>query len=193
MPAREVSTREIVVHAITHGKSVFVPYIYRSQHRGLQKPTDMMDMLALRSEEDLNSLRPDAWGIPTLDEDSVAGRENALSGRGIGNSATTDQQTPSQSEVRGLDLMLVPGVAFDTQNRRLGHGKGFYDRYLQRYKDIVSSGGNAPMPRLGKKKGPRFDGTSLILGPQLASLSRNKCSRWARLSHVAVTTGRWMK
>src|SRR5206468_3801167 len=29
-----------------------------------------------------------------------------------------------------LDLLLVPGLAFDLQGRRLGRGKGFYDRML---------------------------------------------------------------
>ena len=31
------------------------------------------------------------------------------------------------------DIMLVPLLAYDTQNNRLGYGGGFYDRYLNKY------------------------------------------------------------
>ncbi|KAJ2121583.1 hypothetical protein IW147_004117 [Coemansia sp. RSA 720] len=30
-----------------------------------------------------------------------------------------------------LEFVVVPGVAFDAQGNRCGHGKGYYDRYLQ--------------------------------------------------------------
>jgi 5-formyltetrahydrofolate cyclo-ligase len=33
-----------------------------------------------------------------------------------------------------LDLVLVPGVAFDLQGNRLGRGKGFYDRLLKDFR-----------------------------------------------------------
>lgn len=33
-------------------------------------------------------------------------------------------------------LMLMPGVAFDSQCRRVGYGGGFYDRYLELHPDL---------------------------------------------------------
>ena len=35
-----------------------------------------------------------------------------------------------------LDAIIIPGVAFDINLNRMGHGKGYYDKYLEDFKGI---------------------------------------------------------
>ena len=51
---------------------------------------------------------------------------------------------PIKKKAKVPDLILVPTLAYDKNKYRLGYGKGFYDRYLNKYlkkfKSIVSVG-----------------------------------------------------
>lgn len=123
MPGREISTNGIVIDALRNGKKVFIPYIHPSEDDPKSK---VMDMLRLKDESDLQGLKPDAWGIPSLSADDIDLRENAIGGSGI-------SSLPATSLARSnLDLIFMPGMAFDMLNHRLGHGKGFYDKYISR-------------------------------------------------------------
>ena len=70
-----------------------------------------MDMLKLHSWQDYFSLTETAWKIKQPLEDES--RENAL-------------------DTGGLDLIVMPGLAFSEKGDRLGRGKGYYDTYLNR-------------------------------------------------------------
>lgn len=76
------------------------------QKKKILLPLVVGDDLRLLLYEGPRSLQPGAFGILEPKEDGIE-----ISGKEI-------------------DLIIVPGVAFDTEKNRMGRGKGFYDRLL---------------------------------------------------------------
>ena len=138
MPSGEISTGSIVHDALQSSKAVYVPFLRRTYTGPRGSSTAIMDMVSLHSLGDYQSLQPDRLGIPSLPPASVAGRLDCLHG-------LNDGTQP------GLDVIVMPGMAFDTALSRLGHGKGYYDAFLQRYRNALDAGkDDAPlMPLLG--------------------------------------------
>ena len=142
MPTGEIQTDAIVRHALGSGKQVFVPYLHKAQNPAPNTPKSVMDMVDLRSLSDYDSLRRDSWGIPTVGTETVNEREHIL-----------------RKGTKPLDMILMPGVAFEMDPssrflRRLGHGKGFYDYFLHRYREIHQSQG---------QRSPMVPGTDVLL------------------------------
>lgn len=106
----EVDTVPILRTLFQHNKHVFIPcYV-----------GDTMEMVRLLDMADYEQLPLTKWQIRQPDATDAERRETA------GSSG-------------GLDLILVPGVAFSSGRSagvaRLGHGMGYYDRYLHRLLD----------------------------------------------------------
>nr|CAB3264053.1 5-formyltetrahydrofolate cyclo-ligase-like [Phallusia mammillata] len=104
--ANEIQTSEILAHALGAGKKVYIP-----KYVG-----ENMDMVRLASMDDYNSLPETKWKIKQPPDADVS-RENAL-------------------DSGGLDLIVVPGVGFTPSGDRLGHGKGYYDTYIEKANKI---------------------------------------------------------
>ena len=102
----EIQTGDIVADLLQAGKQCFIPRYESSSSR--------MDMVRLHSLADLASLPTTKWNIqqPAMSEE----REEAL-------------------QTGGLDLILMPGLAFSRSGHRLGRGRGYYDRYLVRCRE----------------------------------------------------------
>lgn len=47
-----------------------------------------------------------------------------------------EPQTKNLVNPDAIDVLIIPLVAFDKCNHRIGYGGGFYDRYLQGYKGV---------------------------------------------------------
>ncbi len=101
MPA-ECQTHKLLEAAFARGKRVFVPKITSSGREDMR-------MVHVESLEQLRAFPCNSWGIP----------EPPM--------AMVDASAPPPVEI---DLVVVPGVAFDGACRRLGHGKGNYDTFL---------------------------------------------------------------
>lgn len=140
MPTGEIQTDAIVRHALESGKEVFIPYLHKNPVTSPGLPARVMDMVRLEDLGDYESLKPDRWGIPSVDPATVHTRQRIFGG--------PDAQ---HSDRTVLDLILMPGVAFDMSPengaiRRLGHGKGFYDYFITRH--------NAKSDSLAKEESP---------------------------------------
>lgn len=158
MPKGEVVTRAIVKDALRQGKKIFVPHIYETRIQVQSKPRSAMDMVSLHSKSDYEALEPDAWGIPSVAENSLAERSQVLKdfedlSSPVSKIVDNSENVPSSKGTgsRRLDLIIMPGVAFDRGLGRLGHGKGFYDCFLKLYQDLNISviGEEEKMPFLG--------------------------------------------
>ncbi|KAI7880581.1 5-formyltetrahydrofolate cyclo-ligase [Lichtheimia hyalospora FSU 10163] len=102
MPSGEVDTKAIIRDLLHSDKVCYVP----------RWTKDAMEMVKIKSWDEYLSLPVNKWNIPEPPHDQVM--ENAL-------------------EKDGLDLIIVPGksMGFDEDRNRIGHGKGYYDKFIQ--------------------------------------------------------------
>jgi len=71
---------------------------------------------------DLEAKNLRIFEIANLDEDFCVGAWGVMQ---------PDTEKAKEVDIKEIDVVIIPGLAFDRQRNRLGRGAGFYDRFLQ--------------------------------------------------------------
>ena len=109
---REPGTLALISKLLEDGKRVCLPLCTDVDENGRRmEKADASDVMEARQIKSFDDLRKGAYGIPEPGAD-------------------TEIVDPGR-----LDVILLPCVACDRECRRLGHGAGYYDRFLSRVKD----------------------------------------------------------
>lgn len=119
MPKHEINTDAALSDALQKGKTVYVPVVGKNFELA-----DMDLIQVILSENNGSEIfhtkwPRNKWNIPEPPE-------------------SMERVT---AQVNDLDLLIVPGLAFDAKGGRLGQGKGYYDRFIAR----MRNGSSKPM------------------------------------------------
>lgn len=96
--------------------------------------------------------------ICTPEKNLLAGKIEDLAGLTMANFGLREPPRGAQLlEPAKLDLIVVPGVAFDEKGYRLGHGAGYYDRFLASVPEIYKLGLAYDFQVLAELPVDRFD------------------------------------
>jgi len=108
----EVRTEEMIEEAMASGKKIVLPVTTPKK--------EIRPYLILNLKEDLTAGR---FGIP----------EPVPPTR-------WDRADDREVNTKEIDMIIVPGVAFDRKGGRIGFGQGFYDRFLRSISPCASAG-----------------------------------------------------
>eukprot|EP00310_Coccolithus_braarudii_P023860 CAMPEP_0183353754 /NCGR_PEP_ID=MMETSP0164_2-20130417/34884_1 /TAXON_ID=221442 /ORGANISM="Coccolithus pelagicus ssp braarudi, Strain PLY182g" /LENGTH=238 /DNA_ID=CAMNT_0025526489 /DNA_START=1 /DNA_END=717 /DNA_ORIENTATION=+ len=125
MPNGECQTEILLRSLFEANKSVLVP-------RVAGKGREQMQMVRMPSMAAVEALPRNSWGIPEP----------------LASVATTETETEAEV-LANIDCVIVPGVAFDSGCRRLGHGRGYYDSFLERLQAARLQKGLPPARTVG--------------------------------------------
>ncbi|MFH0971368.1 MAG: 5-formyltetrahydrofolate cyclo-ligase [Candidatus Micrarchaeota archaeon] len=71
-------------------------------------------------------------GAPRIENGRILPKKLDLKKLKIGLFGVPEPYAAANIPMASIDLVVVPGVAFDLQGNRMGYGKGYYDSFLQK-------------------------------------------------------------
>ena len=112
MPKGEIDTDAALQHCRDHNKTIYVPEVGKNfELANMELRKVIVPDNATKEAELFHKTWPkNKWGIPEPPSDMPF--------------------IPAQPG--DIDLLVVPGLAFDRKGDRCGQGKGYYDRFIER-------------------------------------------------------------
>ncbi|MEE3235627.1 MAG: 5-formyltetrahydrofolate cyclo-ligase [Candidatus Latescibacterota bacterium] len=104
----EVDTVPIIRDSLSSGKRVFVPQIGLKGRTPLRNISVGRNSISVMEISCLEELVDEYWGIPQ----------------------PIFEAEKKETDWTEIDLVIVPGLAFDQSGNRIGYGSGYYDRFL---------------------------------------------------------------
>lgn len=127
MPKGEIDTDPAIRYAVRDQKDIYVPHVGANFESAEMELIKVVQDRAAPSTVEKTGLfhhqwPKNKWGIPE----------------------PPPEMTRQTAQPGDIDVIVVPGLAFDRQGNRLGQGKGYYDRFLAR----MTSDKTKPLPIL---------------------------------------------
>jgi 5-formyltetrahydrofolate cyclo-ligase len=110
MPAGEIATEAVIQDAVKTGKDVYVPQVGKNFEQADMEMLKVVDPKTADGTLFHHAWPRNKWGIPEPPENMQV----------------------VVAKPGDLDLIIVPGLSFDLEGNRLGQGKGYYDRFIER-------------------------------------------------------------
>lgn len=110
MPAGEIHTAPALSWAIQQGKDIYIPQV-GTNFEFADMELIQIDTSSSNTDDPIFAAWPrNKWDIPEPPKGVIL----------------------KAAQPGDIDVLIVPGLAFDRQGNRLGQGKGYYDRFMAR-------------------------------------------------------------
>lgn len=74
--------------------------------------------------------------LPSIDGNKLVLKQYSPTGKLTQKTLGIWEPDLSENYEGSVDLVIVPGIAFDQNKNRLGRGKGYFDRFFKKYKPV---------------------------------------------------------